>query len=246
MKVYLIAHTPDPEAIVAAAAKICYSPLSVEEIISNAMDGDNAAYIKKLAGMGHESPIEHVSFTFAIEGVSRTLLAQLTRHRIASYSVRSQRYVSEIGFDFVVPPEIAADPQAAYIFDGAMGSLDMEYRQLVKRLKELYIERGMETAAARKKAQEDARFVLPNACETQLMMTMNARELLHFFSKRCCSRAQWEIRQMADEMLRLCKGVAPHIFDKAGPACVRGKCPEGDMSCGESAAMRLKYMGLGE
>lgn len=246
MKVYLIAHTPDPEAIVAAAAKICYSPLSVEEIISNAMDGDNASYIKKLAGMGHESPIEHVSFTFAVAGVSRALLAQLTRHRIASYSVRSQRYVSEIGFGFVVPPEIAADPQTAYIFDGAMGALDMEYRQLVKRLTARHVENGMAKTDARKKAQEDARFVLPNACETQLMMTMNARELLHFFSKRCCSRAQWEIRQMADEMLRLCKSVAPHIFDKAGPACVRGKCPEGDMSCGESAAMRLKYMGLGE
>lgn len=241
MKVYLIAHTPDPEAIVAAAAKICYSTLSVEEIIRNAMDGDNADYIKKLAGMGHESPIEHVSFTFAIEGVSRSLLAQLTRHRIASYSVRSQRYVFESGFGFVVPPEIAADPQAAYIFDGAMGALDMEYRQLVKRLTARHVENGMAKTDARKKAQEDARFVLPNACETQLMMTMNARELLHFFSKRCCNRAQWEIRQMADEMLRLCKGVAPHIFDKAGPACVRGKCPEGEMSCGEADEMRIKY-----
>lgn len=241
MKVTLIAHTPDPEAVVAAAAKVCYSPLSLNEIVSNAWNEDNAAYIEKLTALGHESPIEHVSFTFAVEGVSRSLLAQLTRHRIASFSVRSQRYVSEIGFDFVVPPEIAADPQAAYIFDGAMGSLDMEYRQLVKRLKELYIERGMEGAAARKKAQEDARFVLPNACETQLMMTMNARELLHFFSKRCCNRAQWEIRQMADEMLRLCKGVAPHIFANAGPACVRGKCPEGAMSCGEADEMRIKY-----
>ena len=233
MKVYLIAHTPDPEAIVAAAAKICYSPLSVEEIIRNAMDGDNADYIKKLAGMGHESPIEHVSFTFAVEGVSRSLLAQLTRHRIASYSVRSQRYVSEIGFDFVVPPEIAADPQAAYIFDGAMGALDMEYRQLVKRLTARHVENGMAKTDARKKAQEDARFVLPNACETQLMMTMNARELLHFFSKRCCSRAQWEIRELAWEMLAAVKKEAPMIFKDAGPGCVRGRCPEGKRSCGE-------------
>ena len=233
MKVHLIAHTPDPEAIVAAAAKICYSPLSVEEIISNAMDSDNAAYIEKIARMGHESPIEHVSFTFAIEGVSRSLLAQLTRHRIASYSVRSQRYVSEIGFDYVVPPEIAGDAQAAYIFEGAMGSLDMEHRQLVKRLSEIYAERGMNKADAKKKAQEDARFVLPNACETQMMVTMNARSLLNFFSLRCCNRAQWEIRELAWEMLRLCKGVAPNIFANAGPGCLYGRCPEGEMSCGK-------------
>lgn len=245
MKVQLIAHTPDPEAIVAMAAKVCYSPLTMDDIIRNAMD-DDAEYIGKIVRMGHESPIEHASFTFAIEGVSRALLAQLTRHRIASYSVRSQRYVREADFGYVVPPEIAGDERARGYFDNAIFSANLEYRLLVNRLMELHEERGMAKSYARKKAQEDARFVLPNACETQLIMTMNARELLHFFSMRCCNRAQWEIRSLADEMLRLCKGVAPHIFEMAGPACVRGKCPEGEMSCGESDSMRLKYMELGE
>ena len=231
MKVTLIAHTPEPEAVVAAAAKVCYSPLPLSEIVSRAWGEDNAAYIEKLAGMGHESPIEHVSFTFAIEGVSRSLLAQLTRHRIASYSVRSQRYVSEIGFDYVVPPEIAADAQAAYIFEGAMGALDMEYRQLVKRLTEVHAQAGLPLAEAKKKAQEDARFVLPNACCTQFVVTMNARSLLNFFSLRCCNRAQWEIRMLANEMLALCKGVAPNLFASAGAPCLRGTCTEGKMSC---------------
>jgi thymidylate synthase (FAD) len=139
--------------------------------------------------------------------------------------------VSEIGFDFVIPPAIAADAQASYIFDGAMGALDMEYRQLVKRLTEVHAAAGMSLGEAKKKAQEDARFVLPNACCTQLVFTMNARALLNFFAKRCCNRAQWEIRQMANEMLALCKGVAPNIFASAGAPCLRGVCPEGRMSC---------------
>lgn len=241
MKVQLIAHTPEPECVVAAAAKVCYSPLTMDEIIGKAWREDNAAYIEKLASMGHESPLEHASFTFAIEGVSRSLLAQITRHRIASYSVRSQRYVSEAGFGYVVPPEIAKDAQAAYIYDGAMGALDMEYRQLVKLLTELHIESGVKKSDARKKAQEDARYILPNACCTQLVVTMNARSLLNFFRHRCCNRAQWEIRALAEEMLRLCRGVAPNIFAKAGPPCVWGSCPEGDMSCGKAYEMRARY-----
>lgn len=231
MNVSLLTFTPEPEAVVAAAAKVCYSPLTLDDIITKAFAEDNESYLAKLADAHHESPLEHASFTFAVEGVSRSLLAQLTRHRIASYSVRSQRYVSEIGFDYVIPPAIAKDAQASYIFDGAMGALDMEYRQLVKRLTEVHAAAGMTLGEAKKKAQEDARFVLPNACCTQLVMTMNARELLHFFGKRCCNRAQWEIRQMANEMLALCKGVAPNIFANAGAPCLRGVCPEGKMSC---------------
>ena len=231
MNVSLLTFTPEPEAVVAAAAKVCYSPLTLDEIITKAFAEDNEQYLEKLADAHHESPLEHVSFTFAVEGVSRSLLAQLTRHRIASYSVRSQRYVSEKGFDRVIPPEIAGDAQAAYIFDGAMGAADAAYRQLVERLTAVHADAGMTLGDARKKAQEDARFVLPNACCTQLVVTMNARELLHFFGKRCCNRAQWEIRAMANEMLALCKGVAPNLFASAGAPCLRGDCPEGRMSC---------------
>ena len=249
MKVQLIAHTPEPAWVVAAAAKVCYSPMSMVEIVGRAWRDDNAAYIEKLASMGHESPIEHVSFTFAVEGVSRSLLAQITRHRIASYSVRSQRYVSEKAFGYVTPPEIAADPEALAIYQEAMATDQAAYDKIVasltKRHTQTFLDEGMDPkkakSAARKKAQEDARFVLPNACETQMIFTMNARELLHFFGKRCCNRAQWEIRALAEEMLRLCRGVAPHIFAKAGPPCVWGSCPEGAMSCGKSYEMRAKY-----
>ena len=241
MKVQLIAHTPEPECVVAAAAKVCYSPLSMDEIVGRAWRDDNAAYIEKLASMGHESPIEHVSFTFAVEGVSRSLLAQITRHRIASFSVRSQRYVNEAGFGYVIPPEIAGLDVTELAFNEMMADADRNYKWLTARLTEKHIRSGMAKADARKKAQEDARFVLPNACETQMIFTMNARELLHFFGKRCCNRAQWEIRALAEEMLRLCRGVAPHIFAKAGPPCVWGSCPEGGMSCGKSYEMRAKY-----
>ena len=96
-------------------------------------------------------------------------------------------------------------------------------------------------AKASKQANEDARFVLPNACETKMVVTMNARSLQNFFHLRCCSRAQWEIRQLAEEMFRLVYPVAPHIFAKAGPACVSGPCPEGKMCCGRTAEVRAKY-----
>lgn len=241
MKVTLIAHTPEPESLVAAAAKVCYSPLTMDEIIGAAYGQDNAGYIDKLASMGHESPLEHVSFTFAIEGVSRSLLAQLTRHRIASYSVRSQRYVSEAGFGYVIPPEIAEDFDAEREFGEAMDAAEYHYNKLVEILTEKHIKAGMKKSDAKKKAQEDARFVLPNACETQMVVTKNARSLLNFFRLRCCNRAQWEIRALADEMLRLCKAVAPNIFANAGPACVWGSCPEGDMSCGKADEMRTRY-----
>lgn len=241
MKVQLIAHTPEPECVVAAAAKVCYSPLSMDEIVGRAWRDDNAAYIEKLASMGHESPIEHASFTFAIEGVSRSLLAQLTRHRIASYSVRSQRYVSEKDFSYVIPPEIMGDDESLEVYGDVMAEIRFGYGKLVDRLMEIHEATGMKKRDARKKAHEDARFVLPNACETQMIFTMNARELLHFFHHRCCNRAQWEIRALAEEMLRLCRGVAPHIFAKSGPPCIWGSCPEGDMSCGKAYEMRARY-----
>ena len=214
MNVQLLAHTPNPEQLVAASAKLCYSAASISDLA--AIEADKAAeFIGKLPE-AHQSPFEHVSFTFGIEGVSRAMLAQITRHRIASFSVQSQRYVDmSDGVGYVIPESIEQNPEARDVFDAFMGGIDTLYTYL----------RSCGIPA------EDARFILPNACETRMIVTMNARELLHFFSLRCCKRAQWEIRAVADEMLRLCKEVAPEIFAKAGPGCVRGHCPEGKMGC---------------
>ena len=166
---------------------------------------------------GHMSVIEHASYTFLIEGVSRALLAQLTRHRIASFSVQSQRYVQMEHMEYVTPPTIEANEGAKAAYDRMMARIDEMYHQLI----------------AHGIPAEDARFVLPNACETSLVLTMNARELHHLFELRCCNRAQWEIREMADKMREQCREVEPELFSKAGPGCVRGKCPEGKKSCGQ-------------
>lgn len=215
MNVQLLAHTPAPEQLVAASAKLCYSAASIADLA--AIEADKAAEFISRLPEAHQSPFEHVSFTFGIEGVSRAMLAQITRHRIASFSVQSQRYVNMDEFGYVIPPSIAANQDALDEYEHFMDRADLVYTYL----------RSSGIPA------EDARFVLPNACETRMIVTMNARELLHFFSLRCCKRAQWEIRAVADEMLRLCKEVAPEIFAKAGPGCVRGHCPEGKMGCKE-------------
>lgn len=202
--------------------------------------------------MGHDSPTEHASFTFAIEGVSRSLLAQITRHRIASYSVQSQRYVRLDAFEYVTPPEIERDPQAKAAFDAQMEQQASQYERVAALLKDGHIRRltqqGMEEKQAARKAEklaiEDARFLLPNACGTKMIVTMNARSLNNFFRHRCCERAQWEIRALADEMLRLVLPVAPMLFARSGPPCVSGACPEGAMSCGRAAEMRKKYEAL--
>lgn len=213
MTVQLITHTPEPERLVAAAAKLCYSSANMQEVL--AISGEDAAkFIAKLPE-AHQSPLEHASFTFAIEGVSRALLAQITRHRIASFSVQSQRYVYSNHFGYMIPQTVAENDEALDEYQHLMYLIQIVYNGLC--------ELGIPA--------EDARFVLPNACETRMIVTMNARELLHFFSLRCCKRAQWEIRAVADEMLRLCKEAAPTIFAKAGAACVRGSCPEGEMGC---------------
>lgn len=230
MEVYLIAY--DSETLVAAAAKVCYSGKPILDILSTEYQVDSAKYLEMLMDLGHESPLEHISFTFAVQGISRACLAQLTRHRIASYSVRSQRYVSEAQCSFVVPPEIDRNEEARAYFQNSVSESLTAYKEIVKVLKASYVEGGMDARDAQKKAQEDARFVLPNACETQLVMTMNARELLHFFSLRCCMRAQWEIRELAEKMLKLCREAAPNIFRNAGAPCVRGYCPEGKLGCG--------------
>ena len=205
-----------------------------------------------LAGLGHDSPTEHASFTFGIEGVSRSLLAQITRHRIASCSVQSQRYVREKGFEYVVPPEIDKIPAARAKFIQAMEDDQRTYEELPAVLMEGYLmellEQGVPEKTARSKAEkhaiEDARYVLPNACATRIVMPANARSLKNFFRLRCCNRAQWEIRQLAEEMLRLVYPVAPHLFRTAGPACVSGPCPEGKMCCGKTAEVRAQYAAL--
>lgn len=252
MKVQLIAHTPDPERVVAAAAKLCYSASPANEIMDNLTEDKIEKFLDMLAGLGHDSPTEHVTFTFAIEGVSRSLLAQITRHRIASYSVKSQRYVSESMFEYILPPEIEAIPEAKEIFIKAMEKDMEDYNRITDILSEKHyndmINSGMEEKAAKtaskKKAIEDARFILPNACETKMVVTMNVRSLKNFFNHRCCERAQWEIRALADEMLRLVKQVAPNLFKKAGPPCVAANCPEGKMSCGKAKEKREMYLNM--
>lgn len=234
LKVILLRHTPNPEETVAMAAKLCYSPSDISALKDKTEAKDQRAFVEKLVGMGHMTPVEHPSFTFAIEGISRACSHQLVRHRLASYSQQSQRYVSEeAGFDYVIPPVIKEDRDMKEHFIKSMEEAQAAYNLLVRKLDE----KGIKGEAA----NQDARFVLPNAAETKIMVTMNARELLHFFRLRCCNRAQWEIRQMAEEMLRLAKKAAPVIFEKAGPGCLHAPCPEGQYTCGKIKEVRKKY-----
>lgn len=248
MKVKLINYSSYPEQTVACAAKLCYSASSIDDV-SKKMDDDSASkFVDMLSEIGHESPMEHAFFTFGIEGVSRSLLAQITRHRMASFSVQSQRYVNEDNFQFVVPPEIEKDLELKKLFLEAMEK-DLEYyNKIANVLKEKHkinlIEAGVEDdlvdRQAEKKSIEDARFVLPNACTTKMIMTLNARSLMNFFRLRCCNRAQWEINELACRMLALVSEVAPSLFKNAGPPCVNGKCSEGKMSCKEATKVREK------
>lgn len=254
MKVTLLTHTPNPEKTIACAAKLCYSASSIDTVYDGLTSEKAADFVEMLAGLGHESPVEHVSFTFGIEGVSRALLAQITRHRIASFSVQSQRYVKENDFEFVTPPEIEAVPEAKEEFLKAMDNALASYNKLAdiladKHYQAFLLEGKSDKQAksmAEKKAIEDARFVLPNACDTKMIVTMNARSLMNFFKHRCCNRAQWEIRAVADEMLRLVCEVAPTLFQNAGPSCVRGGCSEGKMTCGKMEQVRAYYKQLKE
>ena len=252
MEVKLLAYTPQPERTVACAAKLCYAAADIDTVYEGLTEEKTASFLEMLGSIGHESPIEHASFTFGIQGVSRSLLAQITRHRIASYSVQSQRYVKENAFEFILPPEIEAIPEAKEEFLRAMEEDQKHYENLTALLKEKHkrelLAQGEDEKSANRKAEkkaiEDARFVLPNACATKMICTMNARSLLNFFTHRCCSRAQWEIRALAVEMLKEVKAVAPHIFEKAGPPCLRGNCPEGKMSCGKMKEVRERFASL--
>lgn len=233
LKVKLLAHTPDADKLVAAAAKLCYAKSDVDTLLDNLTAEKVEDFINRLADLGHESPIEHASYTFAVEGVSRALLAQLTRHRIASYSVQSQRYVDKSSFDYIVPPAIQECGGAALEeYHHMMKRTALSYDFIRTELARYHTKNSTENAE--KLANEDARFVLPNACDTRIIFTMNARSLHNFFRLRCCNRAQWEIRAMADEMLKLCREVSPALFKHAGPSCaVSGVCSESSMCCGE-------------
>ena len=241
IKVKLLEYTPNPEKLIASAAKLCYSSVGVEDIEKNLDSESIDKFVKMLMSYGHESPIEHISFTFGIEGVSRSLTHQLVRHRIASYSQQSQRYVKLEQFEYVTPPSIEQDDEAKKVFISTMEMIQESYNKLVDSLLEKYLNEGMKKTAAEKKAIEDARYVFPNACETKIVVTMNARSLFNFFHHRCCERAQWEIRELADEMLRQVKEVAPIIFSKCGPKCLIGACPEGKMTCGKIIDIRERY-----
>ena len=220
MNVTLIRHTLTPEELVALGARLCYSKTDLLGLQQKVAKSDQEGFCRKVIGMGHESVLEHASFTFGVEGVSRVLLAQQTRHRLASFSVQSQRYVCyDDGMDYVLPPSILdLGADAVQEYDQQMKTMHRWYREWCAKL-------GNDM-------QEDARFVLPGACTTRLMVTMNVRELRHFFELRMCRRAQWEIRELAKEMHRICMEVAPVLFETSGPGCVRGACPEGEKSCG--------------
>lgn len=249
MNVSLIAHTPEPEKVVAAAAKLCYSQSGAEDIMNGLDEGTTERFIDKLMHLGHTSPLEHINFTFAVEGVSRVLTHQLVRHRIASYSQQSQRYVKLDQFEYIVPPAIAKNTLASELFRKAMSEDQKTYDDLVAVLEASYMKENLAKGHSEKKAKalaeklaiEDARFVFPNACETKIVITMNARSLINFFQHRCCSRAQWEIREMADVMLKIVRAVAPSVFGTIGPRCIEGPCPEGAMTCGEIVKVREKY-----
>lgn len=210
MQVTLLQATERGDDLAGHAAAVCTDSASWSGALNHALKG------------GHESVIEHVVFTFHIGGVSRALLAQLTRHRIASFSVESQRYVDIGDMEAVVPPSIRENEQAMEIWNHLMDNISEVYDLYVN-----YLDIP----------KEDARFISPQAVKTNIVMTMNARELKHFFSLRCCNRAQWEIRWLANEMLEICKIKCPVIFADAGPGCVRGKCPE-EKPCGDPVAKK--------
>jgi thymidylate synthase (FAD) len=218
MDVRLLYNTPDPERAVAAAARLCYAPVGAAELLDTIDDKTIRSVLRTVIKSGHLSTLEHASYTFAIDGVSRAMTHQLVRHRLASFNQQSQRYVSYSDEpNFIMPPEVAKDSQAKALFEAACADAFAAYKAL--------LDAGCPA--------EDARYLLPNAMETKIVVTMNIRELLHFFELRCCNRAQWEIRAVADKMLELARETAPYIFLDAGPGCRRGPCPEGKMTCGK-------------
>lgn len=232
LKVILLNHTPEPEKTIFSAAKICYSSNDLNGIIKESNEQEHNYLIQKLMNSNHLSPLEHVSFTFGIEGISRACSHQLVRHRLASYSQQSQRYVDESEFNYIIPESIEKNKDLKNEFENIMKQINQSYI----RFSNLLVDYGYNIEEAR----QDSRFVLPNATETKIILTMNSRELLHFFSLRLCNRAQWEIRDLALEMLKLIKPIAPIIFHSAGPPCYKGRCSEGFKTCGKSEEVKYK------
>lgn len=278
MKVELMSHTLAPAAVIASAAKLCYSKSGIDDVREKLTMEEINRFLEHLNKIGHESPFEHAYFTFAIEGISRACSHQIVRHRIASFSQQSQRYVKLDQFEYIIPPAIAASEHSKKLFIQHMNRTQALYDELVIELLHSAFEleypdayfnyqrkwaelsedeqrefnfdlmeyirdifpstiRGLE-----KKAIEDARYVFPNACETKMVVTMNARSLFNFFKHRLCNRAQWEIQQVAEAMLREVIKVAPVVFANVAPDCVHGKCGEGSMSCGKAKEMKEKYL----
>jgi thymidylate synthase (FAD) len=222
LKVELLTHTPEPDRLVAAAARLCYSPDGIAQILERIHTAKMQQLIAQLRESGHESPFEHVSFSFGVEGVSRALTHQLVRHRMASYSQQSQRYVKIENFAVIVPPTVAKNPELTKVFQDTMEEIRSAYRSLI----------------AAGIPAEDARYLLPNACESKIIVTMNARSLLNFLEIRSCARAQWEIRQLALKMRDLLFCVAPLLFGLSGPTCeTMGYCREGKLGCGRAPAL---------
>ncbi len=249
MKVKILSYTPNPEKVVSMAAKLCYSPIGVDGIEENLTEESIEKFLNMLINIGHESPLEHVSFTFAVEGISRACSHQIVRHRIASFSQQSQRYVKLDQFEYIIPNEIEQVEEAKEIFIDAMKKDQEAYDKLVEILFEKHYNKLIKSGKnekeasrqAEKKAIEDARYVFPNACETKMVFTMNTRSLYNFLNHRCCERAQWEIRELATLMLKELKKVAPILFKNSGPKCVKGPCPEGKMTCGNITEIRDKF-----
>jgi thymidylate synthase (FAD) len=239
LRVTLLQYTPSPERAVASAGRLCYAPVSAAELKTDMPDDEVGRLVRGLVRSGHLSALEHASLTFAIDGISRACSHQLVRHRVASYSQQSQRYVRfSSDEEFVVPPHIMESPEAREVFYEAMRNARQAYERLV--------ELGLAEGRGKESVYEDARFVLPNAAETKIVVTMNARELRHFFSLRCCRRAQWEINRLAWAMRYLAASVAPALFEGTGPGCMGPGCPEGKMSCGKPySEPEIENMDLG-
>lgn len=228
MRVTLLNFTPDPEKTVMLAARLCYSAVDIAGLARKVNKADAEKFLGRILRMGHYSVLEHASFTFGIEGVSRALTHQLVRHRLASYSQQSQRYVTFDSVEYVTPGSIGNDPDKKKRYDAFLRRVSKLYRE--------FVDQGVPA--------EDARYVLPNAACSRIIVTMNARELIHFYRLRCCERAQWEIRAMATAMLKLSKEKARFIFKDSGPACVKGACSEGDMTCGMPREIRERFRAL--
>jgi len=247
LNVVVLSHTPEFEQNIVRGARLCYSSANIEELRDKVTPEDAEKFLNMILGLGHGSVLEHSSITFGIEGVSRSLTHQLVRHRIASYSQKSQRYVKEGQFSYIIPKEIKNCPSAEKIFIEAMEDDQIAYNKITEKLLNKYLleldhePSKKEKAALEKKAIENARYILPNACETKIQVTMNVRALFNFFKERLCDRAQEEIRDMAYAMWIECMKISKTIFKHAVPSCVNGKCKEGAMCCGKMEHYKRKH-----